>query len=175
MTAFTHIEMPGLFGSAAFVLPDGRQFPAAWWRTSSPQERSGLGFRIHEPELIPPTLDERKAALHEAISAKRKAVETGGIEVAGATIRTDATSQAKIAGAIAFAAADPELVEIDWEAMPGVWITLDVAALTAIGVAVGRHVQACFSQARALSQAVTSAGTHAALDAINIEAGWVNE
>lgn len=172
MTDYTHIEMAGLFGSAAFVLPDGRQYPGAWWRTSSPQERSGLGFRIYEPEIIPPTLEERKAALYEAISAKRKDIETGGVEVGGAMIRTDATSQAKISGAIAFAAADPELVEIDWEAQPGVWITLDVATLTTIGIAVGRHVQACFSRARALSQTVTSASTHAALDAIDIEAGW---
>lgn len=132
------------------------------------------GMALVDGDFGPPkmTIAQRKAALFEAIAAKRKEVETGGVEVSGAMIRTDATSQAKISGAIAFAAADPELVEIDWEAQPGVWITLDVAAMTAIGVAVGRHAQACFSQARALSQAVASAGTHAALDAIDVKEGW---
>ncbi len=53
MTIYTHPDMVGMFGNAKFVMPDGRQFPASWWRTSSPQERAGLGFRVYEPPVEP--------------------------------------------------------------------------------------------------------------------------
>lgn len=50
--------MPGIFGTARFKLPDGRQFPSSYWRTASSQQLSALGFRIYtppEPEPVEPT------------------------------------------------------------------------------------------------------------------------
>jgi hypothetical protein len=172
MTLYTHNDMPGLYGSAPFTLPDGRQFPAVWWRTSSPQERAGLGFRVHEAEPEVPTLAERKAGLQEEVRAKRWAVETGGLTVGGAPIRTDEASQSRITAAVNLFAHDETLQSVDWEAQHGVWVEIDRATMIAIGVAVGRHVQQCFSHARALSEAVEAAEDEEALDAIDIDAGW---
>jgi leucyl aminopeptidase len=64
------------------------------------------------------------------------------------------------------------LQSIDFEALPNQWVALDAATMTAIGVAVGRHIQACFSRAKALADEVAAASDAAALDAINIDVGW---
>jgi hypothetical protein len=119
-----------------------------------------------------PSLDERIDFLQAAVRNRRWEAETSGVVVGGAPIRTDETSQNKIAGAVNLFANDPTLTSIDWEAQPGVWVTLDQATMLAIGVAVGRHIQACFSNAKALSEAVAAAEDSADLDAIDIEAGW---
>lgn len=93
-----------------------------------------------------------------AYAARRRwELETGGITVAGAQIRTDEQSQANITGGVSLMAADPELAAIDWEAMPGQWVSLDREAMAAIGVAVGRHVQRCFSALRQIQGEITSA------------------
>jgi hypothetical protein len=127
---------------------------------------------VETVELPALTLNEAKAAAMAAIRSKRWAVETGGVVINGATIRTDETSQMKLNGAVALFANDPTLTAVDWEAQPGVWVQVDAATMKAIGVAAGRHVQACFSHARALSEAVNAAADQAALDAIDIGAGW---
>ncbi|RUX09544.1 DUF4376 domain-containing protein [Mesorhizobium sp. M2A.F.Ca.ET.037.01.1.1] len=107
-----------------------------------------------------------------ALADKRWSVETGGIAINGAPVRTDANSQAKITGAVSLFQNDPSLEAIDWEAQPGIWVTLDTATMKAIGIAVGRHVQACFSRARALSASIMAASDIEALDAVDIEADW---
>jgi len=129
---------------------------------------------IHEyepPVIVVPfeTLRELKLA---ALADKRWTVETGGILVGGASVRTDANSQAKITGAVSLFENDPELVSIDWEAQPGVWVTLDAVTMKAIGIAVGRHVQGCFSRARTLSEAILAATDTQALEAVDINEGW---
>jgi len=124
------------------------------------------------PSSAPPTKAGRKEALQAAIAAKRWAVETGGTVAMGVGVRTDEVGQAKLTGAIALFDHDPTLTTIDWEATPGVWVTLDGPTVRGLGVIVGRHIQSCFSHARQLSEAVTAADTHADLDAIDIEAGW---
>jgi len=121
---------------------------------------------------VPAPLEELRVARLAALADKRWRVETGGVMVAGALVRTDATSQSKITGAVSLFDNDPELVSIDWEAQPGVWVTLDAASMRAIGIAVGRHVQACFSHARTLSGQIVAAEDKAALDAVDIEDGW---
>lgn len=96
----------------------------------------------------------------------------GGTTFNGIPIRTDEGSQAKIDGAVALFDKDPALTTLDFEAQPGVWVTFDKAAMEAIGVAVGRHVQACFSRQRELSGLIDAAETFADLAAVNVETGW---
>lgn len=127
---------------------------------------------VAPPPPPPPTLEERKAALMDAVRARRKEVEQGGIEVGGFPVRTDESSQSKIDNAIKLLEEDPTLPYIDWEGLPGVWAQVDLATLKAIGLAVGRHVQACFSYSRTLWEAIEAAEDDAALDAIDIAAGW---
>lgn len=121
--------------------------------------------RVHE-------LDRLKAQRLAMVRALRQRVETAGINVGEMQVRTDATSQAKIAGVLQLMASDLDLAGIDFEVQPGQWVTVDRNTMTAIGVAVGRHVQACFSRARELQQAIEAAPDLAALEAIVWVSGW---
>lgn len=118
------------------------------------------------------TLDDACAAKLAVLAAKRWAVESGGIIIGGASVDTDAVSQAKITGAVSLFEKDGSLQSIDWKTQSGAWASISAAAMTAIGVEVGRHVQACFSREKALAALILAASDHAALDAVDIEAGW---
>ena len=174
---------------------DGRYSVPAAWSDADKEERFGVhrvletpspaGKRLVSWSLIddaghPRKMDiledvplaELKAAKIAALAAKRWEVEHGGVVVGGISIRSDATGQAKITGAVSLFDNDPEMTVIDWEAQPGNWVTLDKLTMRTIGVAVGRHVQACFSCGRALFANIAEAADKATLDAIDIERGW---
>ncbi|MGV6876803.1 DUF4376 domain-containing protein, partial [Pseudochelatococcus sp. B33] len=119
-----------------------------------------------------PTLEQRRAALADAVREKRWEVETGGTIVNSVPIRTDVGSQGKIADAVALLERDLDLTTVDFEAQPGIWVSLDLPMLTAIGIAVGRHVQAAYSRSRALHEAIEAAESIEALEAIDIQSGW---
>lgn len=116
----------------------------------------GGGFVEPAPPVLDPAEDKERLIAYAA--EKRWRVETSGIEVGGALIRTDEKSQNRVAGASLLAMSDPGLTVIDWEAMPGDWVSVAKADMIAIGVAVGRHVQACFTALKAV-QAEIEAGT----------------
>ncbi|CAM5577332.1 hypothetical protein MAUB1S_09713 [Mycolicibacterium aubagnense] len=125
------------------------------------------GFVEPPPEPIDPA--ELKPFLMAYAADKRWRVETSGITVGGEEIRTDEKSQNRVTGAALLALSDPELVTIDWEALPGVWIEVSAATMKSIGIAVGRHVQACFTVLKAVQSAI-QAGTitsTAEIDAAN--------
>lgn len=124
------------------------------------------GSALVPPPAPPPTQDDLLAYAADL----RWRVETGGITVSGTSVRTDEKSQAKITGAVQLLAADPTLAAIDWEAQPGTWVSLDAATMQAIGVAVGRHVQACFSTLKGVQQAI-AAGEIVALEQVDA-ADW---
>lgn len=132
------------------------------------------GFAYDGLTFSPPAVsfENLRAAKLAALADRRWQAETGGVDFNGSIIRSDATSQAKITGAVSLFASDPTLTVIDWEATPGEWVQLDASTMTAIGVAVGRHVQACFSNAKTLSQGILAAADQAALDAVDMEVGW---
>lgn len=104
--------------------------------------------------------------------ALRKEKEEAGIVFAGAPIQTDDKTQAKITGASSLFDNDPTLTSVDWEAQPGIWIAVDKPTVKALGVAVGRYVQGCFSRSRALAEALNAASGRAEVDAIDVESGW---
>ena len=104
-----------------------------------------------------------------AITARRWEVETGGITLNGAAIATDAATQAKLSGALQLVQDDDTRV-LDWKGVNG-WISLNAAGVTAIAVAVGLHVQACFTREKEMLAAVTAAETTAALALIDVQAG----
>ncbi|MFC3674648.1 DUF4376 domain-containing protein [Ferrovibrio xuzhouensis] len=100
------------------------------------------------PRPVADILVRRQADL----AAFRYGIETAGIELGGSVIRTDEASQAKISSAYSLVQRDPEMV-IDWKAANG-WEQLDAAAMTAIAVTAGTHVQACYSTEKLHSQAM---------------------
>jgi hypothetical protein len=107
-----------------------------------------------------------------AITARRWEVETGGITLNGAAIATDAATQAKLSGALQLVQDDDTRI-LDWKGANG-WISLNAAGVTAIAVAVGLHVQACFTREKALHAAVDAASDTDALALINVETGAIN-
>jgi hypothetical protein len=109
---------------------------------------------------------ERKAALAD----HRYAKETGGITLGGAAVRTDRESQALVTGAYALVQAAPETI-LDWKGAGG-WAQLDAATMTAIALAVGAHIQACFSNERTHAEAIDALDTVAAVAAYDFTTGW---
>lgn len=99
--------------------------------------------------------------------------ETGGVQISpGVVIRTDEVSQSKIAGAKQLFDTDPTLEYIDWEVQPQIWTQLDANTVTAIGVAVGRHIQQCFSHSKTLMTTINAANTINTVNSIDITSGW---
>jgi hypothetical protein len=87
-------------------------------------------------------------------AAKRYAVETGGITVAGARIATDRVSQAMIGNAFAYVQASGAAT-VSYKTDGG-FVTLSADQIKVVALAVGAHVQACFA-----AEDAVDAGIHA--------------
>jgi hypothetical protein len=110
------------------------------------------------------------ADLANAAANKRFSLETGGITLGGAVIKTDRESQNLINGAAALLNADPTLTEVSFKAETG-FVTFDRTTMIQIAVAVGRHVQRLFAAEAELDAAIAS-GEVTTLDQIEAWPGW---
>jgi hypothetical protein len=183
---------------SGFTDANGIQHPSNWNEAWSPQEKVAKGLRIiqeaddvaagyrrlglelqvvdgapvrvADDEPIP--LAELKAAKMQAVRDRRWGAENAGVTANGTPIRTDERTQAKVSGALELFRQNEELTSLDWEAQPGAFVTLDQPTLAAIGVAIGMHVQACFTRSKELCEAITAAADAEALAAIDINVGW---
>lgn len=115
-------------------------------------------------------LSEVQAQRLNELAALRYQHETAGITLNGTVIETDRESQALITGAYSYSLLNPSVL-IDWKAESG-WIQIDAATIAGIAGAVASHVQACFSNERTLSEAIMSAETVEAVQAIDLTTGW---
>lgn len=120
--------------------------------------------------IVPPPPDPWQIA-RDKLASVRFARETGGIVISGARIATDRQSQALITGAYTYSLLNPEAL-IDWKGADGTWTQIDAATLAGIAGAVATHVQACFSNERALSELIEAADTVEELASIDLESGW---
>lgn len=141
---------------------------------ANPEGQTTLSGTAATAFLEDPTFSFAKLKANKlaALADRRWQAETDGVNFNGATIRTDDKSQAKITGAVTLFANDPDLVSIKWEATPGVIVEVDKTMMTAIGIAVGRHSQACFARSAELTAAINAASDATALAAIDIDTGW---
>ncbi|MCJ2141864.1 DUF4376 domain-containing protein [Methylobacterium sp. E-066] len=104
--------------------------------------------------------------LADYAAAKRYAVETGGITVSGARVRTDRESQALLTGAYVRAQKNPAGT-VSFKTLDG-FVKLPAAQVIALGDAVGDHVQACFDAEEAVDAALSAAPpTITALDQVD--------
>ncbi|MER9961632.1 DUF4376 domain-containing protein [Mesorhizobium sp. M0045] len=131
------------------------------------------GYRYSNSAFSLPTdtlavLRTKKLAL---LAARRWKAETGGIAINGVAISTDRESTSMLIAAFVTASSDPDY-SIRWKVQNGVFVTLAAADIIAIAAAVRNHVQACFDHEDELSAAILTAGSSAALNAIDIESGW---
>ena len=117
---------------------------------------------------LPP--DQVRASLLQAVSAKRWAVETGGMALpGGAVVGTTIDDQNRITSVIANAQL-AGVVSVDFKAQSG-WVTLPLEHMRGIAAAIALHVQACFSAERAHHEAINAA-SDAELYGYDINAGW---
>lgn len=149
--------------------------PVQWYedeRVGAPQLIDGAWLRPVEVVDLrrEDNLQQLKDRLTKRLAAERYARETGGITIAGASVKTDRESQGTITGAYARAITD-STATIEWKAENG-FVTLDAAAIIAVGAAVFNHVQSCFAREHALLEEIAAAQTVAGLLAIDIQAGW---
>lgn len=119
---------------------------------------------------IEDTIYKRKICMKQNATDNRYRVETSGLSINGIMIKTDRESQATIAGTLNFLGLVPSAV-IDWKGAGG-WTTITAQSANYSAIAIGMHVQACFSHERALCEAIDLATTHAELDSIDINSGW---
>jgi hypothetical protein len=118
-------------------------------------------------------LEQRRSALRARLAERRWRAETRGVAITGfdARIDTSRESQAMMSGALL--AGQYSVVDtFDWKIGPGVWVEITNAQLVVIASAVAAHVQACFSNERAIENEITAAMSIADLNAIDINAGW---
>lgn len=180
------------------IQTDAGSFPPGWAEAATADERTAAGFvEIAEGQLAPtnqqrktgeeiadvggvPTrrgvfedllVADRKADLLAAIRATRWTHEQAGFTGPNGHVRADDATQGKITGAIQLLSLTGG-ASLDWEVAPGFFATILAADVNAMGVAIGQHVQACFTRSRQLTEAVLAATSHAQLDAIDINTGW---
>ena len=155
----------------------GVNYPAEWLRAHTPGERAAFGVeQVDEPAPVdgryyfapgqPRPLADAKAARLAELAAVRFARETGGT----GALRTDRESQALITGAALAATLDPAYA-VDWKGAEG-WVTLNATQLIAAAQAVRAHVQACFSNERALGAAIEAAADLDAVLTVDLGQGW---
>lgn len=113
----------------------------------------------------PRALSDVKASKWNEIKAARDATEYGGFVWDESTFDSDQASQQKIMGAVQLAGLDPQF-SVDWTLADNSVRTLDATQMTAVGVALGQHVNAQHVKARGLRQQIEAATTKEAVEAI---------
>lgn len=126
------------------------------------------GWSVNKPE---PTLEKAKMDAREKLALLRYVKETGGITVAETPIKTDRETQMILSAARTVALEDPTF-SVDWKVSNGVFTTLDAATVIAVANAVRVHVQACFTNEKAIDALIEAAADVAAVQAVDLEAGW---
>lgn len=116
---------------------------------------------VHALEDMP---EPSKSELLGYAAELRWQKEISGIEINGAQVMTDRVSQSLISGAFSLVRHDPETV-IDFKMADG-WAQLDAVTMTALAVAVGKHIQACFALEKAVAAKINAGeiATHAEVD-----------
>lgn len=117
-------------------------------------------YEIAEPTPPPPPTEADLIA-YAADARWRK--ETGGITVGGVPIATDRESQAMLTGAHAYVQANPTAT-IKWKSEAG-FVELTAEQITALALAVGAHVQACFAKEAEVVGSIGSYPTKESIDA----------
>jgi hypothetical protein len=119
-----------------------------------------------------PSLTVLKAQKLEALRVRRNVARDGGIVVSGTAIPTDEQTRTVLTGVRLKTVTDTPFSVPDWKVSNGVFASLNETQIIAISDAVAAHVQACFTRERQLTDLINAATTAAALDAIDIDAGW---
>ena len=112
-----------------------------------------------------------RAARLAELSARRWEVETAGVTVLNRRFATSREARASMAGAVAALPAGGKRTKIDFKTLDG-WCELTAAQMAQAWQAVNDHVQAAFTNERAIAGKIAAAKTAADVEAVDLEAGW---
>jgi hypothetical protein len=119
-----------------------------------------------------PSLTVLKARKLEALQARRWKAEYGGATIGGASVDTSEKTRAILKSEHDFAIGDAEHTVPSFKRGPGDFVVLTAPEVIALALGVRAHVAACFANEEAISVLINAATTAAALDEIDIDAGW---
>lgn len=143
---------------------------AVWVTLQANADRTGVE---EIPPVLPPipTLADLQGRLEADVTAKRWAVETGGLWLPGGVhILTGIEDQNRVTSVVANAHL-AGVTEMDFKAASG-WVTLTVEQIDGIAAAIALHVQAGYSNERAHHTAIAALETVEAAAEYDIGTGW---
>jgi hypothetical protein len=107
------------------------------------------------------------------VKVLRDQAEAAGVTVSGqGRFDSDPDSQRKILSAAVAASAVGSGFSQGWRLQNNSVVTLGASQMSAVGLAVNTHVNACQARKNTLDAAINAASSLAALDAIDITTGW---
>lgn len=121
--------------------------------------------------IDPPAPVRTMKSMLADIAAKRWTVETGGITVAGALIKTDRESQSQIIS-VYTSLKSALIADTPWKAADGYFTPTTLAELEPVAQAVAEHVRACFAAEQSHYDAINLLQTQAELESYDINSGW---
>jgi len=170
------------FSASGAALPDLSAEPTlAAIACTDAQRRNPSAFMVVGGAVVDwaPTLDSNRQAKAIAAAGNFAALIAGGFTFSGVSYQIDADSQTRIAamgimalGSITDPANSPWPGGFYWVAADNSHVAMDAAALYAFGRAVAGYVSACVLRQRAIKDAIAGAADQAALDAIDVTAGY---
>jgi len=138
-------------------------------------------YMVQNGALAPRTasLAENRFAKTNGAVTHYNALIAAGLTYGGTLFQIDSAAQANIAamgvlalGSIADPAGSPWPAGFYWIAADNSHVPMDAAALYAFGRAAAAYVSACVLRLRAIKDAIAAAADQAALDAIDVTAGY---
>jgi hypothetical protein len=124
-------------------------------------------------------LPDNRLAKRNAAADHFAALMAAGFTYSGALFQIDSPAQAQIAamgvmalGSITDPAGSPWPAGFYWIAADNSHVAMDAAQMYAFGRAAGAYVSTCVLRLRAIKDAIAAAADQAALDAIDVTAGY---
>ena len=134
---------------------------AAW--AAAKLAADGAEVDVSEAEVM---RESKRAAL----AALRYTVETGGITVGSAAVKTDPESQMKVTAA--FVSITSGLIaDVEWKGVKG-WQTLTSAEISAVAQAVAAHVRKTYAVERTVWEQIGLLAD-ADIESFDVQAAWV--
>ena len=108
--------------------------------------------------------DYKKLKLEE-IAAKRYEFEVSGLDLGGTKVDTSRSSQAILTAAY-ISMKNNLISSVDWKDQSGTFVSLGLAEIEALSIAVSTHVQSAFTKEKNLTALVMAATTKSEVDTI---------
>lgn len=152
----------------------------------APGEGEQFASHIELPRLMLPCerwdgaaivddLPALRGARWSAVKAARDMVRDGGCATPAGRADSDPASRGLISGAVQMALLAVQMGEpfsIEWTMADNSLVQLDAPGMLALGIAVGRHVDACHAEGASRRLALDAAESRQEIEAVPVLEGW---